>query len=507
LYKITDVYPEDEYNEAFQCNTHPQEWTSPKPARSYNLVVIGGGTAGLVAAAAGATLGARVALVERQFMGGDCLYAGCVPSKALIRASRAYAEVSRAYTFGIRGVHRAEVDFSSVMERMRRLRSQISLHDSAMRFSEIGVDVFFGHGRFVSKDRVEVEGNYLPFKKALIATGARPLQLPVEGIAEAGYLTNETVFNLTQAPDHLAVIGGGPIGCELAQAFRRFGCKVTLFHNNPHILDREDEDAAEIIQQVFVREGIELVLKCDIKKVVKEDQVKVIYYEKQGAMQSCRVNEILVGVGRKPNSEELGLEAAGVAYDPGGKGVSVNDYLQTTNHNIYAAGDICMPYKFTHAADAAARIVVQNALFYGRKRLSALTIPWCTYTEPEIAHVGIYERDAINRGIEINTFMRHFRDVDRAIIDGQDEGFVKIHTKAGTDKIAGATIVASHAGDMISEITLSMVGNIGLELISTVIHPYPTQADAIRQAGDLYNRTRLTPLIKKIIERWFSWTR
>jgi pyruvate/2-oxoglutarate dehydrogenase complex dihydrolipoamide dehydrogenase (E3) component len=241
--------------------------------------------------------------------------------------------------------------------------------------------------------------------------------------------------------------------------------------------------------------------------VVKEDQVKVIYYEKQGAMQSCRVNEILVGVGRKPNIEGLGLEAAGVAYDPGGKGVSVNDYLQTTNHNIYAAGDICMPYKFTHAADAAARIVVQNALFYGRKRLSALTIPWCTYTEPEIAHVGIYERDAINRGIEINTFMRHFRDVDRAIIDGQDEGFVKIHTKAGTDKIAGATIVASHAGDMISEITLSMVGNIGLELISTVIHPYPTQADAIRQAGDLYNRTRLTPLIKKIIERWFSWTR
>ena len=507
MYKLMDVYPEDQYNKAFQCNSHPKEWINPRPAVSYNLVVIGGGTAGLVAAAAGAALGAKAALVERQFMGGDCLYAGCVPSKALIRASRAYAEVLRSYEFGIKGVHRAEIDFSSVMERMRMLRSQISLHDSAMRFSEIGVDVFFGHGRFVSKDRVEVEGSYLPFKKALIATGARPSQLPVEGLAEAGYLTNETVFNLAHdAPDHLAVIGGGPIGCELAQAFRRFGCKVTLFHNNPHILDREDEDAAEIIRQAFLREDIELVLQSEIKKVVREGHVKVIYYEKKGVMQSCSVNEILVAVGRRPNIEGLGLEAAGVEYDTG-RGVLVNDYLQTTNRNIFAAGDICMQYKFTHAADAAARIVVQNALFYGRKRLSALTIPWCTYTDPEIAHVGIYERDAKAKGIKINTFIRQFRDVDRAVIDGQDEGFVKIHTKAGTDKIVGATIVASHAGDMISEITLSMVGNLGLELISTVIHPYPTQAEAIRQTGDLFNRTRLTPFIKKIIERWFSWTR
>lgn len=506
MYKVIDVYPEDKYNKEFQNNVHPQEWRNPRPAKSYNLVVIGGGTAGLVSAAGAAALGAKVALVERQFLGGDCLFAGCVPSKALIRASRAYAEIAKSYEFGIRDAHRAEVDFSAVMERMRRLRSQISLHDSAMRFSEMGVDVFLGHGQFVSKNKVEVEGNYLQFKKAIIATGARPFQLPVEGLAEAGYLTNETVFNLTRAPEHLAVIGGGPIGCELAQAFRRFGCKVTLFHNNPHILDREDEDAAEIIQQVFIREGIELVLNCDIKQVSKENQGKVIFYEKQGNIHNLKVDEILVGVGRTPNIEGLQLETAGVKYDHR-KGVLVNDYLQTSNRDIYAAGDICLPYKFTHTADATARIVIQNALFHGRKKFSTLTIPWCTYTDPEIAHVGIYEREAIDRKIKVDTFMRQMGDVDRAIIDGQDEGFVKIHTKAGSDKILGATIVASHAGDMISEITLAMAGNLGLELISTVIHPYPTQAEAIRQVGDLYNRTRLTSFIKKIIEGWLSWTR
>ena len=506
MYKITDVYPEDEHNKEFQSNVHPLEWRNPRPATTYNLVVIGGGTAGLVSAAGAALLGAKVALVERQFLGGDCLFAGCVPSKALIRASRSYAEVARSYDFGIRGAHMAEADFPLVMERMRRLRSQISLHDSAMRFSEMGVDVFLGHGQFVSQNKVEVNGNYLQFKKAIIATGARPSQLPVEGLAEAGYLTNETVFNLTRTPDHLAVIGGGPIGCELAQAFRRFGCKVTLFHNNPHILDREDEDAAEIIQQVFIREEINLLLKCVIKKVVKKEQGKVIFYEQKGTTHNLMVDEILVGVGRRPNIEGLQLEKAGVEYDAR-KGVLVNDYLQTSNRNIYAAGDICLPYKFTHTADAAARIAIQNALFHGRKKFSTLTIPWCTYTDPEIAHVGIYERDGKDRKSKINTFIRYLADVDRAIIDGQDEGFVKVHTKAGTDKILGATIVANHAGDMISEITLAMVGNLGLELISTVIHPYPTQAEAIRQVGDLYNRTRLTPFIKKIIEGWLSWTR
>lgn len=506
MYRVTNVYPDDEHNKEFQHNVHPLEWRNPRPAKSYNLVVIGGGTAGLVSAAGAAALDAKVALVERQFMGGDCLFAGCVPSKALIRASRAYAEVSKSYEFGIRGAHRAEVDFPSTMERMRRLRSQISLHDSAMRFSEMGVDVFLGHGQFVSRNKIEVEGNYLQFKKAIIATGARPAQLHVDGIAEVGYLTNETVFNLTRAPRHLAVIGGGPIGCELAQVFRRFGCKVTLFHNNPHILDREDEDAAEIIQQVFIREGIELVLNCNIKQVVKEDLRKVILYEKQGSIHNLMVDEILVGVGRTPNIEGLKLEAAGVEYD-NRKGVLVDDYLQTSNRNIYAAGDICLPYKFTHTAEAAARIVIQNALFHGRKKFSTLTIPWCTYTDPEIAHVGIYERDVKNRKIKVDTFIRYLGDVDRAVIDGQDEGFVKIHTKAKSDKILGATIVANHAGDMISEISLAMVGNLGLELISTVVHPYPTQAEAIRQVGDLYNRTRLTPFIKRIIERWLSWSR
>jgi pyruvate/2-oxoglutarate dehydrogenase complex dihydrolipoamide dehydrogenase (E3) component len=284
------------------------------------------------------------------------------------------------------------------------------------------------------------------------------------------------------------------------------GCEVTLFHNASHILNREDEDAAEILQRSFIRDGIRLVLNCKTKRVEKKNGTKVIHIECGGKEEEIAVDEILAGAGRAPNVEGLNLEAVGVKYDKR-EGIEVNEHLQTTNPRIYAAGDICLKYKFTHTADATARMVIQNALFLGRKRQSALTIPWCTYTDPEIAHVGMYERDAQEKGIAVDTFIRPLDDVDRAIADGEEEGFVKIHVRKGTDKILGATIVARHAGEMLSEITLAIVGNVGLGTLANVIHTYPTQAEAIKQVADAYNRTRLPPFFKGMLTEWLAWRR
>jgi len=503
---IPEVLPHDKHNQVLVSNVHPTDWQNPEPASRYNLVVIGAGTAGLVTAAGAAGLGAKVALVERHLLGGDCLNVGCVPSKTIIRSSRVSADLQDALHFGLRVPEGTNVDFPAVMERMRRLRARISDHDSAKRFKGLGVDVFLGEGRFSGPDTVEVGGKSLRFKKAVIATGTRPVRPAIDGIAEVGFLTNETVFSLTERPRRLAVIGGGPIGCELAQAFRRLGSEVILFHNASHILNREDSDAAEIIQQSFIRDGIRLILNCKTKKVEKKNEEKIIHIECGGKTETIVVDEILAGAGRSPNVEGLNLETVGVKYDKR-EGVEVNEELQTTNPRIYAAGDICLKYKFTHTADATARMVIQNALFLGRRKVSALTIPWCTYTDPEIAHVGMYERDAKEKGIEVETYVRPLKEVDRAIADGEEEGFVKIHGKKGTDKILGATIVARHAGEMISEITLAMVGNLGLKTLSNVIHTYPTQAEAIKQVADAYNRTRLTPFIKGLFSRWLTWNR
>ncbi len=500
------VLPEDRYNDILVSNVSPPGWKNPEPRPRYDLVVIGAGPAGLVAAAGAAGLGAGVALIERHLLGGDCLNVGCVPSKCIIRSSRAAADARAAGRFGIRIPDGLEVDFPAVMERMRRLRSEISAGDSLVRFQGLGVDVFLGEGRFTGQDMVEVDKKTLRFEKALIATGARAVAQPIEGLAEAGYLTNETVFSLTQRPSRLAVIGGGPLGSELAQAFGRMGSKVSIFHKHDHLLNREDYDAARILQRTFLEEGIELYLNARLVEVSLTGEGKRITFERNGRSESVVVDEILLGMGRSPNVEELGLEAAGVGYDTA-KGVAVNDRLQTSNPRIYAAGDICLPYKFTHAADATARIVIQNALFLGRKKMSALTIPWCTYTDPEIAHVGLSEAEAGEKGIRVDAFVKSFGLVDRAIADGETEGFVKVLVQRGSDRILGATIVARHAGEMINEISLAMAGGLGLGAIAGVIHPYPTQAEAIRQVADEYNRTRLTPLVKKILSIWLALRR
>ncbi|MGE0821605.1 MAG: mercuric reductase [Candidatus Binatia bacterium] len=502
-----EVYPPDKHNQQLVANVHPTDWTNPDPAPRYNLVVIGAGTAGLVTAAGAAGLGAKVALIERHLMGGDCLNVGCVPSKCVIRSSRVVGDIRDAERFGVRIHGETEVDFGAVMERMRRLRAGISHHDSAHRFhQELGVDIFLGNGHFSGPATVQVGEKTLRFKRAVIATGARAVEPSIPGLAEAGFLTNETVFSLTERPQRLAVIGGGPIGCELAQAFQRLGSEVILFHNASHLLNREDADAAEIVQQTFLREGVRLVLNAEVTKVETTANEKKLHFTSQGKVDSFIVDEILVGAGRVPNVDGLNLEAVGVQYDKK-RGVVVNDQLQTTNPRIYAAGDICMDWKFTHAADFAARIIIQNTLFRGHKKLSALTMPWCTYTDPEIAHVGLYEHEAHQKGIEIDTFTVSMNQVDRAIADGEENGFVKVHVKKGTDQILGATIVARHAGEMISEVTLAIVGKVGVQTLASVIHPYPTQAEAIRKVGDLYNRTRLTPFVKKVFNKWLAWTR
>lgn len=496
------VHPLDEHNRTLVGNVHPIPWENPKPSGRYNLVVIGAGTAGLVTANGAAGLGAKVALIEKHLMGGDCLNVGCVPSKALIRAAHAVADVRDAAEFGVRVPPGYTVDFPAIMERMRRLRARISKNDSAQRYRSLGVDVFIGEARFTGPNTVEVGGQTLEFAKACIATGARAFVPPVPGLKEAGFLTNETVFNLTELPKRIVAIGAGPIGCELAQAFARFGSQVHLLEPSEHIMSREDREAAEIVQRHMLADGVKIYTKMKVLRVEVKGAEKVVIIDFGGRETQIACDAILVGAGRAPNVENLGLEKAGVRFDTKA-GVAVSDELQTSNPDVYAAGDVASAYKFTHAADFLARTVIENSLFKtgllaiaGRKKASALTIPWCTYTSPEVAHVGLYEKDCQEKGIAFRAFTTHFDDVDRAILDGDDEGFVKVLVEQKTDRILGATIVARHAGDMISEITLAMVNGVGLGSIARVIHPYPTQAEAIRRTGDKFNATRLTPKAK-----------
>ncbi|QDU39290.1 Mercuric reductase [Maioricimonas rarisocia] len=501
-----ELQPYDEHNRKLEANVHPSDWRNPTPSGRYNLVVVGAGTAGLVAAAGAAGLGAKVALIERNLMGGDCLNVGCVPSKGIISAARAAAAVRHAGEFGIHVPDGVTVDFGAAMERMRRLRASIAPHDSAARFRDLGIDVFLGDGRFSGRDTVTVDGQMLMFSKAVIATGARAAAPPIPGLDTVRYLTNESVFSLTELPPRLAVIGAGPIGCELAQAFARFGSEVTLFEAASGILPREDRDVAEIVQAALEKDGVRILCGAKGTQVSSRGDNIGITVTCDGQDHDIEVDELLVAVGRAPNVDRLGLEEAGVEYDAKA-GVTVDDRLRTTNPKIFAAGDICSQYKFTHAADFMARIVIHNALFFGRSKVSALTIPWCTYTSPEVAHVGLSEQEAASQGVAIDTYTQDFDHVDRAILEGETNGLVKVHVKKGTDRIVGGTIVAAHAGDMIGELTMAMTHGLGLRQVGSTIHPYPTQAEAIRKTGDLYNRTRLTPLVKKLFGWWLSVTR
>lgn len=494
--------PLDEHNRSLQANVFPSDWKNPTPEGTYNLVVIGGGPAGLVCAAGAAGLGGKVALIEKSSLGGDCLNTGCVPSKALLRAARAAHQARGAGTFLGTEQETVSIDFPSVMERVRQLRAQISPVDSATRYrDELGVDVYLGEGRFTSRNTIATNGQELTFARAVIATGTHPVDLPIPGLHEGGVLNNETVFSLTELPARLAVIGAGPIGCELAQAFARFGSRVTLLEATDRILPREDPEATAIVAESLTRDGIDIRCQVEITEVANRNGEQIL----RVSGQEVSVDRILVGAGRAPNVDGMGLEEAGVEFSR--NGVITNDFLQTTNKRVYAAGDVTLEDKFTHSADSSARLVLQNALFFGRKRISALTIPRCTYTDPEVAHIGLTPEQAEKQGLELQSFTQEFKHLDRAILDGETEGFVRIHVRRGTPRILGATVVGAHAGELAGELSLAITNGIGLHRIASTLHCYPTHAGAIRQVADAYQRTRLTPLVASLFRKFLAWQR
>jgi pyruvate/2-oxoglutarate dehydrogenase complex dihydrolipoamide dehydrogenase (E3) component len=484
----------------------PPAWVNPRPAQRYDLVVLGGGTAGLVSAFGAAGLGARVALVERHLLGGDCLNTGCVPSKAVIRSARLVGEIRRAGSLGITS-SAFTVDFAAVMERMRRRRAHIAAHDSADRLRRAGVDVFFGAAAFSDPRTVVVGGQALRFRKAVIATGGRATAPPVPGLQEAPYLTNETVFSLTERPERLLVIGAGPIGCELAQAFSRLGSTVTVLDQAPQVLPRESADAAAIVGRRMEADGVRFELGVTLIRVDPMPGCIRVHYSRTGERETAgdpvEGDALLVAAGRAPNIEDLALDAAGIRATR--QGVTVNDRLQTTNPRVFASGDVCSAYKFTHAADAMSRIVIQNALFFGRRKASALVIPWVTYTDPEVAHVGVSANDVAESGGRLQTIRVPLSDVDRAIVDDETDGFVDVHHDRG--RLRGCTIVAPHAGEIIGEAAYALTHGGTLAALSATIHPYPTQAEALRKAGDLYRRQSLTPGVRTWLSRYFAWTR
>ncbi len=469
---------------AAPSGTTPHADIGQAPARrdAFDLLIIGAGPAGLAAARGAVAAGVRVALIESHHIGGNCLHEGCIPSKTILRSAQLLAEMRNAQSFGVGAPADITADFAAVMARMRRVRDRILRVDSAARLEVEGIALHVGRARFISADAVDVDGTRLRFKKALIATGSRPLLPEIEGLAAAGYLTNESVFELEQLPESLLVIGGGPLGCELAQAFARFGSRTLICHSEPLFLPREERDAAQMVAHALARDGVEIHLNCTIAAVRLEGGRKHVTMVNDGNTSSTVVDEILTGIGRLPAVQGLELENAGVSYDIE-SGIRVDDFLRTSNPRIFAAGDVCLEHAFTNTAEASARIVVRNALYRGRQRMSALTVPWCTYTDPQVAHVGLYVRQARAQGIPVKTYTVPMHDVIRAITDGEEEGFVKIHVREGTDHILGATIVGRYAGELINNVSLAMVARLGLRRLSRVIHAFPTQGEAVRQAA------------------------
>jgi pyruvate/2-oxoglutarate dehydrogenase complex dihydrolipoamide dehydrogenase (E3) component len=473
----------------------------------YNVVVIGAGTAGLVTAAGTAGLGGRVALIERNKMGGDCLNFGCVPSKALISSARLIQQIREAEKWGL-DRQSPQFVFEKIFERMRVRRAKIAPNDSQERFESLGVNVFRGEGRFVSPHEVEVNGQKLRAKNFVIATGSRAAIPNIEGIEDVPYFTNETIFDgLKEKPESMIVLGGGPIGCELTQTFCRIGTQVTMIQRADQLLPREDRDVAEFLERRLINEGVRIIKNANARAVAIADAGKIaleILDRQWGrlAERTFFADALLVAIGRSPNLQSLDLKSAGVEVNE--KGVRVTDYLQTSQRHIYAVGDVVGPFLFTHMADAQARVVVRNILMpfqFLRRKMAYSVVPWCTYTDPEIAHVGLGEKEANRKSVNYDLFLVPLEDVDRAVVESEETGFAKILTAKGSDKILGATIVAPHAGDLLHEFVLAMYAKIGLGKIASMIHSYPTLAELARKAGDKYNKTRLTPTAKKI----FTW--
>jgi len=499
---IPRVLPADEHNTALVRNAHPSDWAAPVPDGRYNLVVIGGGTAGLVSALGAAALGGKVALIEKHLLGGDCLNFGCVPSKGVIAAAHVAHTARTGAAWGV-NTGEPSIDFATAMERMRRARATISHHDSATRLKEDGVDVFLGAARFTGPDTVAVGDTTLRFARAVIATGARALVPPIPGVEEAGVRTNTDIFELTELPRRLVVVGAGPIGCELAQAFRRFGSEVAIVDLLDRILAVEEDEASELLTAAFEEEGIAVHTGAKVLRFAREGDDKLVVLETAEGEHTLRCDEVLLAIGRRPNVEGLDLDEAGIEADR--TGVVVDRHLRTMNRRVYAAGDVCSRYKFTHAADAMAKIVLQNALFFGFKTVESLTIPWATYTDPEVAHVGISRKEA-DRRRDVRTFLEPIDRNDRSLLEGETRGYVRIHAlKNGT--ILGATVVGRHAGELIAPLSLAMTHGLRLGAFAGTILPYPTRTEVLKRAASQWQRTRLTPFLAALLRMLLRFRR
>ena len=480
----------------------------PRPKKfDYNLVVIGAGSAGLVSSYIAATVKAKVALIESHKMGGDCLNTGCVPSKALLRSAKMVSYARRAREFGFNETT-VDFDFARVMERVRRVIEKVAPHDSAERYSKMGVECVNGRARVVSPFEVEVNGRTLTTRNIIIATGARPFAPPIPGLSDVGYLTSDTIWDIKELPKRMAVLGGGPIGCELAQAFARLGSEVTQVEMAPRIMGLEDPDVSELVKNRFISEGVRVLTGHRAKEVRVDDGKKILACEYEGRDVLVEFDEMLVAVGREANVSGFGLEDIGVDISPR-RTIETNGWLQTNFPNIYAAGDVAGPYQFTHTAAHQAWYASVNALFGKIKtfKVSHKAIPWCVYTDPEVARVGLNEREANEQNIPYEKTVYGIDDLDRAIADSEDHGFVKVLTSPKSDKILGATIVGAHAGDMISEYILAMTHGLGLNKILSAIHIYPTMAEANKYAAGEWKKARKPEKLLKWVMRYHAWIR
>ena len=505
--RMRGAMPNDEGGELhpdaeFLANVRPPDWPRPDPPARYGYIVIGGGPAGLMAAQIAASMGARTALIERHWLGGESLNYGSVPTKTMHRSTRLYADMRSAALFGALAPS-VGTDVRLALDRALRVRTRLSRVCSAARLKRLGVDVWFGEAKFTGPDTIEVDGQSLKFRKALVATGSKVNPVTIPGLAEAGYLEASTLFNLEKKPESVLVIGGGPNGCEGAQSVARMGIRTIIAMREALFLPSEERDAAQMISDALSRDGVEIHLATEATRVWVEDGKKVVELDNDGEKSIVKVDAIFVGLGRMPAFEGLQLERAGIVHD-GERGVHVDDFLRTSNRRVYAAGDVCLELRFTSVAYASARIATANAMTVPVRRYSKLTIPWCTYTDPEIAHVGLHVREARRRGIPVKTFTVQMHDVDRAIADGEEDGFVKIHVKEGSGRILGATIVARHAGEMINEITLAIVEKMKIEKLGRVLRPYPTQAEAMRMAADSFAFTRVPWWLRGVAQRWLN---
>jgi pyruvate/2-oxoglutarate dehydrogenase complex dihydrolipoamide dehydrogenase (E3) component len=485
-------------------------WKPPKKF-DYNIAVIGAGSAGLVTSYIAAAVKAKVILIEKHRMGGDCLNTGCVPSKALIRTARLIALGKRSGEFGIRRMQ-AEFDFGEVMERVQQVVETVAPHDSIERYSGLGVNVAAGSAKLISPWTVEINGEHGPrhvtARSIVIAAGARPLVPPIPGLDRIGYLTSDTVWDLRKAPRRLLVLGGGPIGCELAQCFARLGIRVVLLEMAPRLLLREDPEVSVLVEERFRREGIGLRLGHTAKRFIVGNDEKTVVAEHNGETVNIAFDEVLVALGRAANVDGFGLEELGVALSPK-KTLQVDAFQRTNYPHIFACGDVAGPYQFTHTAAHQAWYAAVNALFGGilKFRTDYSVIPWATFTDPEVARVGLNEQEAKEQGIPYETSLYDLAELDRAIADGEGQGFVKVLTVPGKDKILGVTIAGEHAGDLIAEFILAMKHRIGLNKILGTIHIYPTLAEANKYAAGVWKRGHQPETLLNWLAKFHAWRR